>query len=96
VALLTFIPLHELLQLGVYYEGCMSRRRWRWMRMAPLLGMSQVRSRGVTLEIGLQAMLVANSVGSGGDLMAASLVLRQAPHNARLCFRGGRAYWRTA
>ncbi len=94
------------LRLGVYYEGCMSRRRWLGMRLAPLLALSvlpagllilsQVQPFNVELEIGLQALMVINAVGSGGDLLAVWLVLKQVPPSAQICFREGQAYWRAA
>ncbi len=94
------------LRLGVYYEGCMSRRRWLGMRLAPLLALSvlpagllvlsQVQPFNVELEIGLQALMVINAVGSGGDLLVVWLVLKQVPPSAQICFREGQAYWRPA
>lgn len=94
------------LRLGVYYEGCMSRRRWLGMRLAPLLALSvlpagllllsQVQPFTVELEIGLQVLMVVNALGSGGDLLAVWLVLKQVPPSGQLCFREGRAYWQTA
>jgi hypothetical protein len=92
------------LRLGIYYEGCMSRRRWLGMRLAPLLALSvlpagllilsQVQPLSVELEIGLQVLMVVNALGSGGDLLAVWLVLAQVPPSGQLCFREGRAYWR--
>ncbi len=84
------------LRLGVYYESCMSRRRWLGMRLVPLLVLSQVQPLNVELEIGLQVLMVINAVGSGGDLLAVWLVLKQVPPAGQLCFRKGRAYWRPA
>ncbi len=94
------------LRFGVYYEGCMSRRRWLVMRLAPLIVLSvlpagllalmQVWPQSVELDIGLQVLMVVNALGSGGDVIAALLVAGQVPPSGRLCFRGGRAYWRPA
>jgi len=92
------------LRFGVYYEGCMSRRRWLGMRLAPLILLSVLPACVLALlqghlwrpevEIGLQALIVVNALGSGGDVVAAILVLAQVPPTACLCFRAGRAYWR--
>ncbi len=94
------------LRFGVYYEGCMSRRRWLSMRLAPLLTLSllpacliallQVVPPNPNLEVGLSILMVVNALGSGGDVVAAALVLRQVPPSADLCFLGGRAYWKPA
>lgn len=127
LALLLFIPLHELthavlhpgfglspqtvmviwptkLRFGVYYEGCMTRRRWLLMRLAPLVCLSVVPILLLTLfrvvllpfplEIFWQVLTLVNFVGSGGDLVAAIWVLFQVPAGAEICFRGGKAYWR--
>lgn len=92
------------LRLGVYYEGCMSRQRWLGMRLAPLVALSLLPAMAVAflqlhpsmaaVEVGLQVMMVVNALGSGGDVLAAMLVLRQVPATARVCFESGRAYWR--
>ena len=92
------------LRFGVYYEGCMSRRRWLVMRLAPmivlsvlpagLLALMKLWPHNVELEIGLQVLMLVNALGSGGDLIAALLVLGQVSPKGRLCFRAGRAYWR--
>ena len=127
LALLLFIPLHELvhtlvhpglglsprtvvvlwpakLRFGVYYEGCMTRRRWLVMRLAPLicltlipvllLALFKVAPASFATEIFWQVLTLVNGVGSGGDLVAAIWVLAQVPAGAEICFRGGRAYWR--
>jgi hypothetical protein len=94
------------LRFGVYYEGCMSRRRWLAMRLAPLvmlsvlpacvLGLLQVQPLSPDVEVGLSILMVVNTLGSGGDVIAAMLVVTQVPPAACLCFRAGRAYWRPA
>jgi hypothetical protein len=91
------------LRFGVYYEGCMSRRRWLAMRLAPLLALSlvpacalaalQLLARYGDLEMGLSILMVLNALGSGGDVVAALIVIFQVPRAARLCFQDGRAYW---
>ena len=127
LALLLFIPLHELvhavvhpglglsprtvvvlwpvkLRFGVYYEGCMTLRRWLVMRLAPLACLSvipvallmlvEIGPTFFALEIFWQVLTLVNLVGSGGDVVAAIWVLRQVPAGAEICFRGGKAYWR--
>ena len=94
------------LRFGVYYEGCMSRRRWLGMRLAPLVVLSllpmcvlallQLQARIVELELCLIILMVVNALGSGGDVIAALVVISQVPPTAQLCFRDGRAYWRPA
>jgi hypothetical protein len=94
------------LRFGVYFEGCMSRRRWLIMRLAPLallsllptglIALMQVLPPNPDLEIGLIVMMLVNALGSGGDVVAAAIVLRQVPGSASLCFHEGRAYWRPA
>jgi hypothetical protein len=82
----------------------MSRQRWLGMRLAPLVALSLLPAMAVAflqlhpsmaaVEVGLQVMMVVNALGSGGDVLAAMLVLRQVPATARVCFESGRAYWR--
>lgn len=94
------------LRFGVYYEGCMSRRRWLAMRLMPLVVLSvlpacvvallQTQAWRPELEIGLQVMMVVNALGSGADVVAGLLVISQVPPTAQLCFQAGRAYWRPA
>jgi len=94
------------LRFGVYYEGCMPRRRWLQMRLAPLAVLSVLPALVVALlelgggaadvQVGLQVMMVVNALGSGADVVAAILVLRQVPAKADMCFQSGRAYWRPA
>ena len=92
------------LRFGAYYEGCMSRTRWLLMRLAPVVALSLIPAGlvaifqdalfGHAFRTGLEVMLTVNAVGSGGDVIAMMLVLRQVPRSASLCFRGGRAYWK--
>lgn len=91
------------LQFGVYFEGDMSRRRWLVMRAAPFVALSllPVAILGVTqngaFDLGVKTFLwvlfVVNTVGSGADVAAMWIVVRQVPRTAWICFRGGRAYW---
>ncbi len=92
------------LRFGVYYEGHMSRGRWLTMRLAPLILLSigpllllallQFFPQVVDLEIGLSILMIANTLGSGADLLAALVVLRQVPRKGQLLFQAGRGYWR--
>jgi hypothetical protein len=94
------------LRFGVYYEGCMSRRRWLGMRLAPFIVLSLLPACVVALlqlhpwtpdiEVGLQVMMLLNALGSGADIIATVVVLRQVPTTAQMCFESGRAYWRPA
>jgi len=128
MALLLFIPLHELLhaiwhpqlglspqtvmviwprklRFGVYYEGCMTRRRWLLMRLAPLMFLSVMPIGLLTLfhyvpgafglEIFLQVLMLVNGIGSGGDVVAVIWVLFQVPPKSQICFCGGKAYWKS-
>lgn len=127
LALLLFIPLHELshalwhpdrgsssrtalvlwpakLRFGVYYEGCMTRRRWLAMRLAPLFLLSVLPAVllalfywlpvAYPLQVFFEVLLLVNGIGSGGDIIAAIWVLRQVPAGAGICFADGKAYWR--
>jgi hypothetical protein len=127
LALLLFIPMHELihaiwhprmglspqtvmviwptkLRFGVYYEGCMRRRWWLLMRIAPLMCLSVIPAlllmlfkyvpSSYPLEIFLQVLMLVNGIGSGGDVIAIIWVLFQVPTKARICFINGKAYWR--
>jgi hypothetical protein len=128
MALLLFIPLHELLhtiwhpqlglssktvmviwpkklRFGVYYEGCMTRRRWLLMRITPLMVLTVLPVGLLTLfrylpvpfafETFLQVMMLVNGIGSGGDVVAVIWVLFQVPSRAQIGFFSGKAYWRS-
>ncbi len=92
------------LRFGVYYEGCMSRRRWLAMRLAPfvllsllpvvVLALLQFFNQVVDLEVGLSILMIVNALGSGADLLAALAVLTTVPSRGQLCFQDGRGYWR--
>ncbi|TET51532.1 MAG: DUF3267 domain-containing protein [Anaerolineales bacterium] len=129
VALLVFVPLHELLhalwhpkggltpetilvvwpaklRFGVYYDGCLTRRRWLLMRLAPLvllcgipaglLALFRYLPAPLAAHIFLQVLMLVNGIGSGGDIVAAATVLLQVPAAAHICFHEGKAYWRAA
>lgn len=92
------------LRFGVYYAGCMTRRRWLVMRMAPLVCLSVVPAGLLTffqylpasfaLNVFLQVLMLVNGIGSGWDLLAVIWVLFQVPARAQICFCSGKAYWR--
>lgn len=94
------------LQFGVYYEGCMSMRRWLAIRLAPLvlltllpaalIALAQLLPPSPDLEIGLIVLMLVNSLGSGADLVTGAYVMRQVPSTADICFHQGWAYWRPA
>jgi hypothetical protein len=91
------------LQFGVYYEGLFPRTRWVAMRLLPFfiltllpLGVFLLLYNQMTyaLETYLIIVMLANSLGSGGDLVAVVIVLLQVPASGALNFHRGRAYWR--
>ena len=94
------------LRFGVYYEGRMSRRRWLAMRLAPfimlcllpalIVACMQTGPSNPDVQVGLVVMMMVNALGSGGDLIAVALVLRQVPASAVLHFRDGHAYWQSS
>lgn len=92
------------LRFGVYYEGCMTRRRWLMMRIAPLFVLSVIPAGllavfywvpvAFALYVFLQVMMLVNGIGSGGDIVAVAWVLFQVPSGVQICFYQGKAYWR--
>lgn len=94
------------LQFGVYYEGCMSRRRWLAMRAVPFLVLSALPTAALaaltnvpmddTLRACLSILALVNSVGSAADLLAMIVVLRQVPPGGELNFQRGKAYWQAS
>ncbi|MBN2083605.1 MAG: DUF3267 domain-containing protein [Anaerolineales bacterium] len=90
------------LQFGAYYEGRIPRGRWIAMRLLPLLILTAVPQAALMLFYGgisfavetyLIILILTNSLGSGGDLVAVGIVLRQVPPGGILNFHRGRAYW---
>lgn len=87
---------------GVYFDGCMSRRQWIIMRLAPLIMLSIIPAGLLLLfryvavpyaaEIFTQVLMLVNGVGSGGDLVAVSWVLWWVPKKSKICFANGQAY----
>lgn len=121
VALLLFVPVHELLHavavpgsLGspqlvvgvwpraalvyVHYNGELGRARWLLVALLPLSAISLVTLILTQLvppwEDFLLTFGVFNALGSGGDLLAAALVVAGVPRGARLRNQGWRTYWR--
>ncbi len=99
-----FLALRKL-QFGVYYEGSISRTRWLAMRLFPILGltilplivwMAAIDGLTTAAEAFLMVLVITNSLGSGGDLVAALIVLLQVPAAGTLNFYRGRAYWKPA
>jgi hypothetical protein len=93
------------LQFGVYYEGCISRTRWLAMRLFPILGltilplivwMAVIDGLTTASQTFLIVLVITNSMGSGGDLVAALLVFLQVPASGLLNFYRGKAYWKPA
>ena len=92
------------LQLGVYYEGFMTRTRWLVMRLSPLIGLTVVPTlvllvvypREISFFWQQFAVLVVmvNSLGAGGDLAASVIVARQVPRGGEIGTWNGRACWR--
>ena len=94
------------LQIGVFYDGLLPRSRWLAMRLAPLFGLTVLPAllllaaypfqvNYIWQQISIMVILV-NSVGAGGDLVAALIVLRQVPRGGEVGVWQGRAYWRAA
>jgi hypothetical protein len=90
------------LQFGVYFEGRIPRARWILMRLFPLLVLTILplgvyllayRQLNFAWESYLMIVLLTNSLGSGGDLVAAIIVWLQVPAAGVLNFYRGRAYW---
>jgi hypothetical protein len=97
-----FIDLKKM-QFGAYYEGAISRTRWLFMRLFPILGLTILPLAvwlaaygGLTnaAEAFLMVLVITKSLGSGADLVAAVIVLLQVPASGTLNFYRGRAYWK--
>jgi hypothetical protein len=90
------------LQFGVYYEGPIPRARWIAMRLFPMVLWTVLPSLFLLVVLFrtpsvwgtyLIVMILANSLGSGGDLAAVLIVLCQVPPTGVLNFFRGKAYW---
>jgi len=92
------------LQLGVYYEGFMTRTRWLVMRLAPLVGLTVLPTLLLLVvypynmsffwEQFVVLVILVNSLGAGGDLVASLIVARQVPQGGEVGNWNGRACWR--
>jgi hypothetical protein len=90
------------LKFGAYFEGRIPRDRWIVMRLLPILVLTILPQIVFLLmyprltyavETYLIILILTNSLGSGGDLVAAFIILRQVPPGGSLNFHRGRAYW---
>ncbi len=92
------------LQIGVFYDGFMPRSRWLAMRLVPLFGLTVLpallllAAYPFLIDFFWQTFLIlvilVNSLGAGGDLVAALIVARQVPRGGELGIWQGRACWR--
>ncbi len=92
------------LQLGVYYEGFMTRSRWLTMRLSPLVGLTVLPTLlllsaypynvSFFWEQFIVLVILVNSLGAGGDLAASLIVARQVPRGGEVGNWNGRACWR--
>ncbi len=92
------------LQIGVFYDGFMSRSRWLVMRLVPLFGLTVLpallllAAYPFLIDFVWQQFIVMvillNSLGAGGDLVAALIVARQVPRGGEVGIWQGRACWR--
>jgi len=90
-------------QFGVFFDGFMSRSRWLAMRLAPLVGLTLLPT--VFLLVThfydlpffwrqfIVLVILVNSLGSGGDLLASIIVYRQVPAQGKIGIWNGRACW---
>ncbi len=92
------------LQIGVFYDGFMPRSRWLAMRLVPLFGLTVLpallllATYPLLLDFYWQQftllVILVNSLGAGGDLVAALIVTRQVPPAGEVGIWQGRACWR--
>jgi hypothetical protein len=92
------------LQLGVYYEGFMTRTRWLAMRLSPLIGLTVLPTLLLLVlypynmsffwQQFIVLVILVNSLGAGGDLVASLIVARQVPRGGEVGTWNGRACWR--
>lgn len=92
------------LQLGVYYKEFMPRARWLVMRISPLVGLTLLPTLVLLVvypfemsffwEQFIVLVILVNSVGAGGDLVASVIVARQVPRGGEIGIWNGRACWR--
>jgi len=92
------------LQIGLYYDGFMPRSRWLAMRLAPLFGLTVLPALLLLAAYPflmdyfwqqfITMVILVNSLGAGGDLVAALIVARQVPRGAEVGIWQGTACWR--
>ncbi len=92
------------LQIGVFFDGFMPRSRWLAMRLSPLFGLTVLpallllATYPFLIDYFWQQFIVmvilVNSLGAGGDLVAALIVARQVPREGEIGIWQGRACWR--
>lgn len=92
------------LQIGVYYDGFMTRSRWLVMRLVPLFGLTVLPALLLLVAYPflidyfwqqfIVLVILVNSLGAGGDLVAALIVIRQVPRGGEVGIWQGRACWR--
>jgi len=93
-------------QLGVCYEGFMKRSRWLVMRLSPLVGLTLMPALFLLAVYPYDMsffwrqfvvlVILVNSLGAGGDLVAAMIVARQVPAAGEVGIWNERACWRPA
>ena len=90
------------LGFGLYYEGRIPRSRWIAMRLFPMVALTILALTGIfvldrwmsfALESFIWVLILTNNLGSGADLVAVAIVLRQVPKRGVLNFHRGRAYF---
>ncbi len=91
------------LQIGVYYDGEMPRSRWLAMRLAPLFCLTVLPALLLLAvypflidyiwQQFIVMVILINSLGAGGDLVAALIVARQVPRGGKVGIWQGRACW---
>ncbi len=94
----------RMLQIAVFYDGFMPRSRWLAMRLVPLFGLTVLPAMVLLaaypflMDFFWQQFIVlvilVNSLGTGGDLVAALIVARQVPSGGEVGIWQGRACWR--
>jgi hypothetical protein len=92
------------LLVAVYYEGFMPRTRWLVMRLSPLVGLTVLPTLVLLViypcEVSffwqqfIVLVILVNSLGAGGDLVASVIVAQQVPRGGEVGNWNGRACWR--
>jgi hypothetical protein len=92
------------LQIGVYYDGFMPRSRWLAMRLTPLFGLTVLPALLLLVAYPflidffwqqfIVLVILVNSLGTGGDLVASMIVAHQVPRGGEVGIWQGRSCWR--